>query len=97
MTVHVDEALLEQVARLSRLELAEADRPGLVRDLAAMVALAERLGDVDVEGFAPMRHPNFAYAELRADESGETLDEATLRGMAPRFGAGGFVVPRVVE
>ncbi|MEY3015190.1 MAG: Glu-tRNAGln amidotransferase subunit [Pseudomonadota bacterium] len=97
MTVHVDQALLQHVAKLARIEVASEQAAATTAAFAAMVAMAERLADVEVGDLEPMQHPDHPYPDARADEAGAVLPPQALEANAPRFGAGGFVVPRVVE
>jgi aspartyl-tRNA(Asn)/glutamyl-tRNA(Gln) amidotransferase subunit C len=95
--VVIDAALIQQVARLARLEVDEASMPSLVVDLERMVSALNQLAKVDVDGIEPMVLPDSDWPAMRADVVGPCLARDVLHAMAPDFRADGFVVPRVVE
>lgn len=86
-----DEVL--HVARLSALEVPEADVPKLVEQMRRIVAMVDQLAEVQVAG-APPFLAGPAQAELREDRlAPEPLAHAP-RDFAPGFADGFFAVPR---
>ena len=88
---------VKKIARLSRLHV-EADRlQPLADDLNGILGWIEQLGEVDVEGVAPMTSAVDMAAPLRKDEiSDGGIRDAVLKN-APKADDGFFVVPRSVE
>ena len=50
----VDAATVRRIARLSRIELPEADVPAMQGEINAILGFVAQLGEVDVDGVAPM-------------------------------------------
>ena len=88
---------VKKIARLSRLHV-EADRlQPLADDLNGILGWIEQLGEVDVEGVAPMTSAVDMAAPMRKDEiSDGGIRDAVLKN-APKADDGFFVVPRSVE
>jgi aspartyl-tRNA(Asn)/glutamyl-tRNA(Gln) amidotransferase subunit C len=82
------------VARLSALEVPEAELDHLVEQLQRIVAMVDQLGEVTVAGKAPPFNAGPAQAELRPDVvSPQPLAHAPGE-IAPGFIGGFFSVPR---
>jgi aspartyl-tRNA(Asn)/glutamyl-tRNA(Gln) amidotransferase subunit C len=86
-----DEVL--HVARLSALEVPEADVPKLVEQMQRIVAMVDQLAEVQVAG-APPFLAGPAKAELRADELAPEPLAHEPASFAPGFSEGFFAVPR---
>ena len=82
------------VARLSALEVPDAELPRLVEQLQSIVAMVEQLNEVTVAGKAPPFNAGPAEAELRADVVAPPPLAHSLDRMAPGFVGGFFSVPR---
>ncbi len=96
MAVQIDGALVQQVAKLAKLSLTDADLPAVARDLERVLALVGVLDEVDVTGVTPLVHPHELGLRPRADEvqPGFTQDQALAN--APAREAGHFLTPRVI-
>ncbi|HVK07720.1 MAG TPA: Asp-tRNA(Asn)/Glu-tRNA(Gln) amidotransferase subunit GatC [Gemmataceae bacterium] len=88
---------VRKVARLARLELADADLPTMAQQLTAILGYVEKLNELDTEGVEPMAHPLPVQNVFRADELKPSLpvDEA-LRN-APARSGDFFAVPAVLD
>jgi len=87
------------VAELANLELSEAERAPLVRDLNAILEHMDRLNEVDTGGVEPMAQvlPGGSPAAMREDEVRPSLPrELTMRN-APETDGAFFKVPKVIE
>lgn len=99
----LDDADLDALAALARLELAPADRAPLRRDLQRILDYVDRLAAVDDPNVAPLRWPRPGAAEvtpadLRDDAPGSTPPPAAaLAALAPAWRDGRFEVPRTVD
>lgn len=82
------------VARLSALEVPDAELDHLVDQLQRIVAMVDQLGEVTVAGKAPPFNAGPAQAELRADVIAPEPLAHPLDKMAPGFSGGFFSVPR---
>jgi len=82
------------VARLSALEVPDAELDHLVDQLQRIVAMVDQLGEVTVAGKAPPFNAGPAQAELRADVIAPELLSRSPAEIAPGFSGGFFSVPR---
>lgn len=90
----VTEQTVEHVARLARLSLSDEERDLFSRQLADILAWAESLQSLDVEGVPPMTHT--LAQSWRSDEPRPgTARERALEGSGDAA-EGLFRVPRVI-
>ena len=91
---------LEQVrhiARLARIELADADTAALQRELNDILAMVEQMRAVDTSGVEPMSHPQEARQRLREDRVTESDERELFQSIAPQVEDGLYLVPQVIE
>jgi aspartyl-tRNA(Asn)/glutamyl-tRNA(Gln) amidotransferase subunit C len=93
----VDEDTTRRVAHLARIRVDEAQIPALAADLSRILAFAEQLAEVDVEGVEPMTSVTPMTLKLRDDvvTDGDRRDD--ILANAPEAEDGFFTVPKVVE
>lgn len=85
------------VAALARLDLAEAEVEGMVRDLGSILDHVKALSEVDTSEVPPTAHVAVPAAPLREDILRPGLERGTGLAEAPRTVAGGFAVPAFVD
>ena len=87
------------VAELANLELSEAERAPLVRDLNAILEHMDRLNQVDTSGVEPMAQvlPGGSAAAMREDRVQPSLPRGTVMRNAPETDGVFFKVPKVIE
>ncbi|MBM4233561.1 MAG: Asp-tRNA(Asn)/Glu-tRNA(Gln) amidotransferase subunit GatC [Gammaproteobacteria bacterium] len=89
---------IENIARLARLELTEAEIPVYVDSLSKIFAFVGELDRAPTSGIAPMAHPLPGLAQrLRTDEVREPNCRDTYQQNAPQVEAGLYLVPKVIE
>ena len=89
---------IENIARLARLELTEAEIPVYVDSLSKIFAFVGELDRAPTGDIAPMAHPLPGLAQrLRADEVSEANRRDTYQKNAPQVEAGLYLVPKVIE
>ncbi|HET7845469.1 MAG TPA: Asp-tRNA(Asn)/Glu-tRNA(Gln) amidotransferase subunit GatC [Xanthomonadales bacterium] len=95
--MHADPALIEHLARLSRLALDDADKQRLADELPRVIALLDELARAPVDGVAPLAHPLELSVRLREDAvtEGDRSDE--LLALSSEAQGGYFIVPRVID
>jgi aspartyl-tRNA(Asn)/glutamyl-tRNA(Gln) amidotransferase subunit C len=96
---HLDDAALEHLADLARLDLTGVDRDALRADLETVLDYVDRLAAVDDPEAIPLRHPAHDAAlptpdGLRADAARAT--SGALPAALERRG-GRVVVPRTLD
>ena len=93
----LDAATVRRVARLARIRIEDDALPRLQQELDSILGWIEQLGEVDVEGVAPMVSVEQAVLRLRDDiVSDGGMAEAVLSNAADRVGLF-YTVPKVVE
>jgi aspartyl-tRNA(Asn)/glutamyl-tRNA(Gln) amidotransferase subunit C len=93
----VDADTVRRVAHLARIAVADDEVAGLQRELNAILAFVEQLGEVDVEGVEPMTSVTPMAMKKREDKinDGDIADDIIRN--APATEDHFFVVPKVVE
>jgi aspartyl-tRNA(Asn)/glutamyl-tRNA(Gln) amidotransferase subunit C len=88
---------VRKVARLSRLELTEAEIADSATRLASVLGYIDRLRELDTEGVEPMAHPMEDSNRLDEDVPVAGLALSVMLKMAPGS-EGDFVrVPKVID
>ncbi len=88
---------LRRLARLARIELADADLDGLGHQLNDILAMVEQMRSVDTAGVEPMSHPQAAVQRLRPDAVTESDQRPHFQAAAPQVEDGLYLVPKVIE
>lgn len=88
---------VKKIARLSRLHVVPERQAAIADELNGILAWIEQLGEVDVEGVAPMTSAVEIDAPLRSDEITDGGVRDKVLANAPKSEEGYFVVPRSVE
>ena len=96
MAVHVDAAMVRQVAKLAKLSLSEAELPTVAADLERVLALVAVLDEVDVTDVSPLLHPHGHAMPTRADVVQTGLTQKQALANAPAQEDGYFLTPRVI-
>lgn len=91
------EAEVRKVAKLSRLELTDAEIADSATRLASVLGYIDRLRVLDIEGVEPMAHPIDDSNRLDEDVPRAGLPLSVMLKMAPES-EGDFVkVPKVID
>ena len=93
----VNDALIEKLAHLSRLEFSEEEKKEIKNDLEKMIGFIDKLNELDTTGVEPLLHVSENINILRKDEvQGEISREDTFRN-APLHDTEFFKVPKVIN
>lgn len=97
--MNVDDALLSKLTQLAKLELDPKRQEQLKGDLKNILAMVEKLKEVDVEGVQPLRYLTEVENDLRPDEIAHEIGREQALSNAPDQDETGqfFRVPRVVK
>ena len=93
----VDRDTVKRVARLARIAVSDAEVQKLAPELSNILGWVEQLGEVNVEGVAPMTAVIPNTLRLRADVVTEPDRRDEILANAPVAEHGFFAVPKVIE
>lgn len=93
----LDKEEVRTIAHLARLSIDESRLDAMASELSTVLALVERLNEVDTSGIEAMAHPVSSALHLRADAVTEPDEREALQAPAPAVHEGYFTVPRVIE
>jgi aspartyl-tRNA(Asn)/glutamyl-tRNA(Gln) amidotransferase subunit C len=88
---------VEQVARLARLTLSDAEKERMRRELDGILSYIDKLRAVDTEGVPPTSHAVPMTNVMREDEPVPSLPQEDMLANAPDRNGEFFRVPRIIE
>jgi aspartyl-tRNA(Asn)/glutamyl-tRNA(Gln) amidotransferase subunit C len=95
--MEVNDALVDKLANLARLQFNEAEKAGIKNDLQRMIQFVEKLNELDTTGVVPLLHMSDNINVLRADlVKGSISSEEGLKN-APVHDDKFFKVPKVIK
>jgi len=95
--MEVNDALIEKLAHLARLEFNDAEKEEIKHDLQRMIAFVEKLNELNLDGVEPLLHLTDEVNILREDEiKGSISREEGLKN-APLHDDQFFKVPKVIK
>lgn len=94
--MQVDDELVLRLARLAKLELPPNGVAALRHDLEKILAMVEKLDDLDLDGVEPLRYVTEINDAQRPDRVGDHLHRDRALAGAPEHTDGFFKVPRVI-
>ena len=93
----VDDELVLRLADLAKLAVPPERTEKLRADLENVLAMVEKLNELDLEGVEPLRYVTDVEQSLRPDRSGRHLNRSTALENAPDSDGEFFRVPRVIN
>jgi aspartyl-tRNA(Asn)/glutamyl-tRNA(Gln) amidotransferase subunit C len=95
--MRIDDQLISRLENLARLQLSPTEREAILTDLDNILAMVEKLQELDVSEVAPLVYVNAGANRLRQDEiAGQVSQEEALRS-APDHDGVHFRVPKVID
>ena len=88
---------VEDVARLARLELSEADKERMRRELDGILSYIDKLRTLDTEGVEPTSHAVPMTNVMREDVPRPSFPQADMLANAPDRSGEFFRVPKIIE
>ena len=88
---------VEHVARLARLELSDADKERMRRELDSILSYIDKLRAVDTEGVEPTSHAVPLTNVMREDVTRPSFPQSDMLANAPERSGDFFRVPKVIE
>ncbi len=93
----IDNALVERLAELSKLEFDAAEKERIQNDLQKIFDLVEKLNEVNVDGVEPLIYMSDEVNVLRKDVVKDTVSKADALSNAPQKDSDFFKVPKVIK
>ena len=97
MAKKIDEAHVRKVAKLSRLELSEAEVGEFTGQLSAILEYVEKMNELDTENVEPLAHCLPISNILREDVAQESLGAEKAVANAPQRDGNFFKVPKILD
>lgn len=88
---------VEHVARLARLELSEADKERMRRELDRILSYIDKLRALDTEGVEPTSHAVPMTNVMREDATRPSFPQDEMLANAPERSGEFFRVPKIIE
>ena len=88
---------VEQVARLARLALSDAEKESMRRELDGILSYIDKLRALDTEGVPPTSHAVPMTNVMREDEPRESFPQDLMLANAPDRSGEFFRVPKIIE
>jgi len=95
--MEVNDALIDKLAHLSRLEFNSKEKKEIKNDLQKMIAFVEKLNELDISGIEPLLHMTDEVNVLREDEVKGSIDRDQALKNAPEHDGRFFKVPKVIR
>ena len=95
--MEVNEALVDKLAHLSKLNFTEQEKKEISQDLEKMIGFVDKLNELDLQNTEPLMHMSEEVNVLREDEvKGSVTRDEALRN-APATEGQFFLVPKVIK
>ena len=95
--MEVNDALVENLARLSRLQFNDSEKAEIKKDLQRMIHFVEKLNELDTTGVEPLLHMSSNVNVLREDVEEGSVSRAEGLKNAPSSDGIFFKVPKVIN
>lgn len=93
----VDRAEVEKIANLARIKIEDSAVEEVTQSISDILAMVDKMQQVDTQGVEPMANALDATQRLRADEVTEPNNREALQSQAPATEDGLILVPKVIE
>ena len=93
----LDTDLITYLAKLSKLEMDEAEKERLVSEMSAIVELMDTMNEVTMEANVNLNGEGVNLQDLRADEIVSSYNREVVLNNASHEKDGFFVVPKIME
>ena len=97
MEKKIDEAQVRKVARLSRLDLTEAEVEEFTGQLSAILDYVEKMNELDTDRVEPLAHCLPISNVFREDGARESLGTDAVLANAPQRDEDFFKVPKILD
>lgn len=95
--MEVNDALVDKLANLARLQFNDIEKENIKNDLQRMIQFVEKLNEVDTSGVEPLLHMSEEVNVLRNDEIRGSISRVEGLQNAPVHDGEFFKVPKVIK
>jgi aspartyl-tRNA(Asn)/glutamyl-tRNA(Gln) amidotransferase subunit C len=95
--MEVNDALIDNLSDLARLEFNAAEKEEIKKDLQRMIHFVEKLGELDTTGVEPLLHMSPEVNVLREDRLRGSVSREEALANAPATDGTYFKVPKVIR
>jgi aspartyl-tRNA(Asn)/glutamyl-tRNA(Gln) amidotransferase subunit C len=95
--MEVNDALIDNLSNLARLEFNAEEKEEIKKDLRRMIEFVEKLGELDTRGVEPLLHMSPVINVLREDELKGSVSQQQALANAPATDGNYFMVPKVIR
>jgi len=95
--MEVNDALIDNLSNLARLEFSPEEKAGIRQDLRRMIEFVEKLGELDTTGVEPLLHMSPEINVLREDQLQSSVSPTAALVNAPSTDGTYFKVPKVIR
>jgi len=95
--MEVNDALVQQLADLARLDFSEAEKAGIQQDLQRMITFVEKLSELDTTSVKPLLFLTENYNVFREDKVIPSVTREEALQNAPSANDQYFKVPKVIK
>ena len=95
--MEVNDALIDNLSNLARLEFSAEEKAAIKKDLRRMIDFVEKLGELDTTGVEPLLHMSPVINALREDTLRGSISQEQALSNAPATDGTYFTVPKVIR
>jgi aspartyl-tRNA(Asn)/glutamyl-tRNA(Gln) amidotransferase subunit C len=95
--MEVNDELVDNIARLARLEFEEHEKEEIKLDMQKMISFIEKLNELDTTGIEPLLHMSDNVNVLREDEVKQLITREEALSNAAIHDEKFFKVPKVIK
>ncbi|MDP9231013.1 MAG: Asp-tRNA(Asn)/Glu-tRNA(Gln) amidotransferase subunit GatC [Bacteroidota bacterium] len=95
--MEVNDALINKLAQLARLEFSALEKDEIKIDLQKMITFIEKLNELNTTGVTPLMHMSDEVNVLREDEVKGSISREEALKNAPLHDEKYFKVPKVIK
>jgi aspartyl-tRNA(Asn)/glutamyl-tRNA(Gln) amidotransferase subunit C len=95
--MEVNDAMIDKLAHLSRLQFNESEKAEIKNDLQRMIAFVEKLNELNLDNVEPLLHVSEEVNVLREDKIKGSISREEALKNAPLHDEQFFKVPKVIK
>ena len=95
--MHIDEKTVRKIAKLSRIQISDAEIPAQQEGLSKILTWVEQLGEVNTDNVEPLTSVHLTEMPIREDVVNDGNKVRCVLANAPEKELNMFTVPKVVE